>query len=66
MSTSTLTREQKVEFILAIRGIGIADNFIRSEYWRLHHENRIYIRTTYRISGECPCHVKRSYGHHSR
>jgi hypothetical protein len=34
MSTS-LTREQKVEFILAIRGIGIADNFIRSEYKKM-------------------------------
>jgi hypothetical protein len=35
MSTSTLTREQKIEFILAIRGIGIANNFIRSEYKKM-------------------------------
>ena len=34
MSTSTLTREQKIEFIIAIRGI-VANNFIRSEYKKM-------------------------------
>ena len=34
MSASTLTREQKIEFIIAIRGI-VANNFIRSEYKKM-------------------------------
>tara|TARA_R110000796_G_scaffold139372_1_gene255465 strand:+ start:370 stop:528 length:159 start_codon:yes stop_codon:yes gene_type:complete len=37
MNRATLTKEQKIEFILAIRGIGW-DDFIKSEYDQMQND----------------------------
>jgi hypothetical protein len=52
-------------FVLERLGYSVSWEAEIQIFWRLHHENRIYIWTTYRISGECPGYVSRSCGHHS-